>query len=155
MEDNGYKKGKHCVYRLTYHLVFVTRFRKPVIDDVMSAAMKEFAAHMAELFGGELISAETDRDHIHLLVSLPPNTNLSTFVRSTKTQISREMRKRFPEQIGRYIYGKDTPFWGNSYFVSTTGSVSLETVKKYIESQRTEEHQAQKRKSRKQDIPSG
>ncbi len=155
MKESGYKRKQHCVYRLTYHFIFVTRFRKPVINEEMSAAMKEFAAHMAGLFDGEVLSAETDRDHIHLLVSLPPNTNLSTFVRSIKTQISREMRKRFPEQIGRYIYGKDTPFWGNSYFVATTGSVSLETVKKYIESQRTEEHQAKRQKSRMKDVPSG
>lgn len=146
MGDKEYRRGKHSVYRLTYHLVFVTKFRKPVIDDVMSPAMKETAAHIAGMFGGEVVSAETGRDHLRLLVSLPPNTNLSTFIRSVKTQTSREMRKRFPEQIGRYLYGKDTPFWGSSYFAATTGSVSLETVKKYIEAQRTEEHQAKRQR---------
>ena len=95
-------------------------------------------------FRGKVLSAETDRDHIHLLVSLPPNTNISVFVRSIKTQLSREMRKRFPEQIKQYIYGDDTSFWSRSYFIATTGSVSLETVKQYIESQRSEEHQAKK-----------
>jgi putative transposase len=106
--------------------------------------MKEFSNHMAEQFRGKVLSAETDRDHIHLLVSLPPNTNISVFVRSIKTQLSREMRKRFPEQIKQYIYGDDTSFWSRSYFIATTGSVSLETVKQYIESQRSEEHQAKK-----------
>ena len=110
----------------------------------MSSAMKEFSNHMAEQFRGKILSAETDRDHIHLLVSLPPNTNVSVFVRSIKTQLSREMRKRFPEQIKQYIYGDDTSFWSRSYFIATTGSVSLETVKQYIESQRSEEHQAKR-----------
>ena len=54
------------------------------------------------------------------------------------------MRKRFPEQIKQYIYGDDTSFWSRSYFIATTGSVSLETVKQYIESQRSEEHQAKR-----------
>ena len=132
VKKDGYNRGQHCVYCLTYHMIFVTHYRKPVINDEMSAAMKDFSNHMA------------DRDHIHLLVSLPPNTNISVFVRSIKTQLSREMRKRFPEQIKQYIYGDDTSFWSRSYFIATTGSVSLETVKQYIESQRSEEHQAKK-----------
>ena len=95
VKKDGYNRGQHCVYCLTYHMIFVTHYRKPVINDEMSAAMKEFSNHMAEQFRGKVLSAETDRDHIHLLVSLPPNTNISVFVRSIKTQLSREMRKRF------------------------------------------------------------
>ena len=147
-EAMKYNRGNHSVYLLTYHLVFVIKYRKPLIDEEMGTAMKEFARHMTEdRFDGKLISAETDLDHIHLLVSLPPQVDISTFVRSTKTQISREMRKRFPEKIGKYLHGKDVPFWTFSYFAATTGSVSLETVKQYIENQPTEEHQA-KRKAR-------
>ena len=153
VKKDGYNRGQHCVYCLTYHMIFVTHYRKPVINDEMSAAMKEFSNHSGtdqtvylwgEQFRGKVLFAETDRDHIHLLVSLPPNTNISVFVRSIKTQLSREMRKRFPEQIKQYIYGDDTSFWSRSYFIATTGSVSLETVKQYIESQRSEEHQAKK-----------
>ena len=81
VKKDGYNRGQHCVYCLTYHMIFVTHYRKPVINDEMSAAMKEFSNHMAEQFRGKVLSAETDRDHIHLLVSLPPNTNISVFVR--------------------------------------------------------------------------
>ena len=128
VKKDGYNRGQHCIYCLTYHMIFVTHYRKPVINEEMSSAMKEFSNHMAEQFRGKILSAETDRDHIHLLVSLPPNTNVSVFVRSIKTQLSREMRKRFPEQIKQYIYGDDTSFWSRSYFIATTGSVSLETL---------------------------
>ena len=155
VKKDGYNRGQHCVYCLTYHMIFVTHYRKPVINDEMSAAMKEFSNHMAEQFRGKVLSAETDRDHIHLLVSLPPNTNISVFVRSIKTQLSREMRKRFPEQIKQYIYGDDTSFWSRSYFIATTGSVSLETVKQYIESQRSEEHQAKKNQTIPEENPVG
>lgn len=139
-----YRRGWHNVYLLTYHMIFVIKYRKPLIDEEMSVAMKLFAKHMTELFGGELISAETDKDHIHLLVSMPINTDLPKFVRSIKTQISREMRTKFPDKIHKYLYGNKVPFWSNSYFIATTGSVSLETVKKYIESQKTEEHHRKK-----------
>ena len=109
VKKDGYNRGQHCVYCLTYHMIFVTHYRKPVINDEMSAAMKEFSNHMAEQFRGKVLSAETDRDHIHLLVSLPPNTNISVFVRSIKTQLSREMRKRFPEQIKSPVRPRTTP----------------------------------------------
>ncbi len=79
VKKDGYNRGQHCVYCLTYHMIFVTHYRKPVINDEMSAAMKEFSNHMAEQFRGKVLSAETDRDHIHLLVSLPPNTNIPSW----------------------------------------------------------------------------
>ena len=94
VKKDGYNRGQHCVYCLTYHMIFVTHYRKPVINDEMSAAMKEFSNHSG-----------TDQTV--------------------------------------YLWD-DTSFWSRSYFIATTGSVSLETVKQYIESQRSEEHQAKK-----------
>ena len=85
VKKDGYNRGQHSVYCLTYHMIFVTHYRKPVINDEMSAAMKEFSNHMAEQFRGKVLSAETDRDHIHLLVSLPPNINFFVFVSTFKT----------------------------------------------------------------------
>ena len=67
VKKDGYNRGQHCVYCLTYHMIFVTHYRKPVINDEMSAAMKEFSNHMAEQFRGKVLSAETDRQR-----SYPP-----------------------------------------------------------------------------------
>ena len=141
-----YNRGQHCTYLLTYHLVFVTKYRKPVIDEELGDFLKGHAAYLTERFKGKLVSSETDKDHMHLLVSLPPNTNLSVYVRSIKTQLSKEARSRFKERIQKYLYGDETPFWTESYFAATTGSVSMEVVKQYIEKQRTEEHTSKYKK---------
>ena len=103
--------------------------------------MTATARRLCTGYGGELISAETDTDHIHLLVSLPPSKNLTDIIRSLKTQLSKEVHARpeYDKVIKKYIYG-DAPLWSPSYFVATTGSVSMETVKEYIEAQRTDEH---------------
>lgn len=140
-----YKKGCHNVHLLIYHLVFVVKWRKPVISKAMSRFMKDHTAYLLGRWGGELISAESDKDHIHFLVSLPPNCNLSVIVRSLKTQLSKEIRIHFRDELGNYFYG-DTPFWSQSYFAATAGSVSMETVRSYIESQTTEEHQKKKKR---------
>lgn len=139
MED--YIRTRHSVYLLTYHMIFVTKWRKPVITDEIGNFMTAIARRLCTGYDGELISAETDTDHIHLLVSLPPSKNLTDIIRSLKTQLSKEVHARpeYDKVIKKYIYG-NAPLWSPSYFVATTGSVSMETVKEYIEAQRTDEH---------------
>lgn len=136
-----YKSTRHCVFRLTYHLVFVTKYRRPVISDEIGDFMKKEADRLCSGYGCELISAETDRDHMHLLVSMLPSSCLTTVVRSLKTQLSKSIHRHpfFGPEVQKQLHG-DVAFWSPSYFAATTGSVSMETVKSYIEAQRTDEH---------------
>jgi putative transposase len=138
----GYNTSRHTIYKLTYHIIFVTKYRRPVITKEIGDFMVSLARHLCNGYGGELISGESDKDHIHLLISLPPQCELSVIIRSLKTQLSREvhLHPEYDKIVKRYLRGK-TPLWAPSYFVATTGSVSLDIVKEYIESQQTEEHQ--------------
>ena len=140
-----YNRKKHGVYLLTYHIIFVTKYRKPVISPEIGDAIKKQAAHLTERMGGELLSAETDADHIHMLISLPPDIVPVQAIRNLKTELSKYVHKtpEYMKYVHRYLHG-DAPFWSASYFIATTGSVSMETVKSYIESQRSEEHQKRK-----------
>ena len=110
-----YTKTRHSVYQLTYHMVFVTKWRKPVITDEIGDFMIETARRLCIGYGGELISGET--------------------------QLSKEVHSNpeYDRVVKKYIFG-NAPLWSPSYFVATTGSVSMETVKNYIEGQRTDEH---------------
>ncbi len=136
-----YKSTRHCVFRLTYHLVFVTKYRRPVISDEIGDFMKKEADRLCSGYGCELIFAETDKDHMHLLVSMLPSSCLTTVVRSLKTQLSKSIHKHpvFGPEVQKQLHG-DVAFWSPSYFAATTGSVSMKTVKSYIEAQRTDEH---------------
>lgn len=145
-----YIRTRHSVYLLTYHMVFVTKWRKPVITDEIGDFMVSTAKRLCDGYGGELISGETDRDHIHLLVSLPPSKNITDIVRSLKTQLSKEVHAHpeYDRIVKKHIY-ENAPLWSPSYFVATTGSVSMDVVKQYIEGQRTDEH---KRKYEKRSL---
>ena len=134
-----YRKKAHSVFLLTYHIVFVTKYRRPVITDRMGDYMKEHAAYLCGRFNGELLSAETDRDHMHLLVSMPPDIMPSRLIGTLKTQLSKEVRAAFKEAVQKYLWG-DAPFWSDSYFIATTGTTSLEKIREYVDSQRTAEH---------------
>ena len=61
-----YIRNAHSVYLLTYHIVFVTKYRRPVIDGRISAFLKDHISYLCSRFDAELLTAETDRDHIHL-----------------------------------------------------------------------------------------
>ena len=113
MED--YIRTRHSVYLLTYHMIFVTKWRKPVITDVIGDFMTATARRLCTGYGGELISAETDTDHIHLLVSLPPSKNLTDIIRSLKTQLSKEVHAK-PEYDKRCPFMVPILFCRNDWF---------------------------------------
>lgn len=145
-----YNRKKHAVFLLTYHIVFVTKYRKPVISDEIGDFLKSHAEYLVGRFNGEVLSAETDRDHIHLLVSLPPDVAPVTVVTTLKTHLSRQVHEdeTFMQHVRKYQFGK-CPFWSESYFIATTGTTSMEKIKAYIEGQRTEEHKRKYVKSGK------
>ena len=134
-----YNRKSHSVFLLTYHIVFVTKYRRPVITDEIGDFMKDHAAYLCGRFEGELLSAETDRDHMHLLVSRPPDVAPSRLVTTLKTQLSKEVRAEYREHVRKYLR-EDASLWSSSYFIASTGTTVLEKVREYIDSQRTEEH---------------
>ena len=143
-----YKRRSHSVYLLTYHIVFVTKYRKPCINDEISEFIKQHTTYLCNRMNGECLSVETDKDHVHLLVSLPPDTAPAEAVRIIKTQLSKEihLNKVYDDYVKQFIYGK-SPLWTQSYFIATTGGVVLEKIKQYIEEQKTDSHTRKYEKS--------
>lgn len=142
-----YNRKSHSVYLLTYHIVFVTKYRKPVITDEIGDFLKDHAAYLCGRFNGDMISAETDRDHIHMLVSLPPDVAPSRLVTVLKTQLSKEVRTEYADEIRKELWGGS--FWSDSYFIATTGTTVMEKVREYIDSQRSDDHKRKYEKSGK------
>ena len=138
MKD-GYVRGKHSVHKLTYHLVFVTKYRKKYLTEEIIEELKEFTENCMEIMNGSLIEMNGESDHVHLLIRMTPSGCLSKVVRVLKCQYSILLKKNHAERLKEFYYG-DPPLWSPSYFASTTGSVSIETVKSYIDSQATDAH---------------
>lgn len=136
-----YKRKAHAVYSITYHIVFVTKYRKPVISDEIGDYMKEIVSDICRQNEGELISCESDADHLHLLISLPPQKSPSEVIRILKTQTSRKVHsnERYDRYVKQFLFG-NISLWNPSYFVATAGGAPLEKIKQYIDSQRTDDH---------------
>lgn len=128
----------HAVYELTYHVIFVTKYRRKVLTPEMRECLKERLTTLLKKFKGTLVEFNGEEDHVHLLVQLPPQCNLSTVINSMKTQSSRTVYQRFGEELSKTYSGN--LLWTASYFVITTGGANIETLKRYIEEQGTEKH---------------
>jgi putative transposase len=126
-------KGAHSVYALQYHLVQVVKYRRKVfVSDDMIDFLKQKTKEISSTFEVEIINQECDKDHIHIIFKAKPTLNIPKYLNTLKTITSREIRRNFPE-VKEKLW-KDA-FWSPSYFLTTTGQVTLDQLKKYVESQ--------------------
>jgi putative transposase len=123
----------HCVYSLQYHVVLVTKDRRPCITSVIRARLQEILAATTAKWGGELIEGHGEADHVHLLVSLSPTVQISTFVNNLKTVSSRLIRKEFGRALAHWYH--QPVFWSRSYCVISGGGAPLSVLRHYIEQQ--------------------
>ena len=133
MEDK-YTRNAHSVCCLTYHAVFVIKYRRKVLSEEILSFIQEHARYLIEeRYHGKLIELNGEEDHIHILFELPPSAAPSVIICNLKTQLSKEVRKRYMDEIRGKLW-KDS-FWSDSYFLSTTGGANIETLEKYIQEQ--------------------
>lgn len=132
-----YRRQSHVLYYTRYHLVFVTKYRRKVLKSGMGAFLKLTMRSISKIFPDvEIIEQNTDQDHIHLLVSIPPKRSVSEVVRYMKGRSAHVMRRKFPF-LNKVYYGADG-IWSDGYFVSTIGA-DEETIRRYIEYQGRED----------------
>lgn len=133
-DDKDFRRGRHCVFAMHVHLVFVTRYRRQVFTGaVLDDARTIFASVCAD-FGGELVEMDGEDDHVHLLVTYPPKVSISKLVNSLKGVSSRRLRQNHPDLARRYWKGV---LWSPSYFASSCGGAPISIIRQYIEQQRT------------------
>jgi putative transposase len=124
--------NNHSVFSLHYHLVLVVKYRKKVFNDEKSNYAKDIFERIGSNYNISLIEWHHDKDHVHILFKAHPNTELSKFINAYKSASSRLIKRDFPEIKQQLWQGM---FWSKSYCLVTTGGASIETIKKYIQSQ--------------------
>ena len=123
----------HCVYQCDYHVVLVTRYRRKVFNEGIFAYIEKKLAEITEHYPLIRIGiVNHDKDHIHMLVSIPPTMAVGKVIGIIKQNMSREMKQKFPFLTQTY-WGTDG-VWSDGYFVSTVG-VDEKVIQAYIENQ--------------------
>ena len=122
----------HSVFLLHYHLVLVVKYRRQVFDDAISGRAKEIFAYFAPNYNITLEEWNHDKDHVHVLFRGQPNSEISKFINAYKSASSRLIKKEYPE-IKKHLW-KDM-FWSQSYCLISTGGVTVDIIKEYIQTQ--------------------
>lgn len=124
--------NNHSVFLLNYHLVLCTKYRKKVINEEISERLKNIFVDISSKYGITLVEWNHDKDHVHLLFRAKPNSDLSKMINAYKSASSRRIKNEFPD-IKKYLWKEY--FWSRSYCLLTTGGVTIDVIKKYIENQ--------------------
>ncbi len=123
MQFTKINKSRHAAYALHVHLVFITKYRKPILGDLHHASFGQCAAEVCRDFGAELKECDGEADHVHMLIEYAP----------LKAVTSRRLRNEFLDLRGAY---SKPVLWSRSYFVGSCGGAPLEVIKQYIQNQR-------------------
>jgi len=124
--------NNHSVFKLYYHLILVVKYRRNVFDDEISNFAKERFITIGKSYNIFLEEFNHDMEHVHILFKAHPNTELSKFINAYKSSTSRIIKKNFPNVRSKLW---KSSFWTKSFCLITSGGVTTDVVKRYIETQ--------------------
>ena len=125
-----YRHGTHSVFRLHVHLVWCTKYRKEVLLRDIGHRMRDLARQVCTDMGVEVISGVVSKEHVHMLVSMPPQISVSRLVQRVKGKTSYKLQREFAA-VRKQYWGQR--MWARGYFACTTGNVSDEMIASYIQ----------------------
>ena len=127
-----YRTSSHAKYSLHVHIVWVTKYRKHVLSGEIAKRARDLIREICRTNDVEIIKGHVAIDHIHLLVSMPPFLSVSKLMGYIKGKSSRKLQQEFGE-IRRKFWGQH--LWARGYFAASSGNVTDEIIKTYIEQQ--------------------
>lgn len=127
-----YRKSSHTVYDLKYHLVWVTKYRKPVLRGEIAERVRGLIREICKANDVEILKGHISTDHVHIFVSVPPHLSVSQLVQLMKGKTSRKMLMEY-KSLSRAFWGRH--MWARGYFAASSGNVTDEVIMKYIEQQ--------------------
>jgi len=129
--DTILKSNANIVFNCHYHVVFCPKYRRKVLVSPIDERLKVLIQENVEKWHQEFVQVEVMPDHVHLLVGCDPQFGIHRLVKFVKGATAHQLRQEFPE-----LKKKLPSLWTNSYYVGTTGGVTIETVKRYVENQK-------------------
>ena len=135
----------HAIYNLQYHLILVTKFRHPVISEAVFQTIKDQVIKVAKLQNVIIEEIAYEPDHVHILLSAPPQVCLAKVINSMKSTSSRMVRQKHAAALEKY-YWKPF-FWNRSYMILSSGGAPIEVIRAYIREQNTPQHAAKKKRT--------
>ena len=129
--DLVYQTSRYSTYACEYHIIWCTKYRRSALSEEIQARFKELVLESQEKYGFIVRALETMPDHVHLLMSIPPTEGISIMIGKIKGMTAQVLREEFP-----HLKSRLPNLWTRSYFVASTGGVTLQALKQYVASQK-------------------
>ena len=133
-----YRKGSHTVYDNKFHLVWTTKYRYRVLSGKIAPRARDVLRVICQELDAAIVKGHLSQDHVHMLLSVPPHLSISKLVQHLKGKSSRKLQMEFKDLRSRY-WGKH--IWARGYFCATTGVVTEDQIKQYIENHKEDENE--------------
>lgn len=130
------QSNNHSVFSLNYHLILVIKYRRKVLNEALSLRLKAIFEEISTKYHIKIVEWNHDCDHVHILFSAHPNTEISKFINAYKSASSRLIKKEFP-MLRKQLWKEF--FWSRSFCLISTGGANIDTIKKYIQNQGKDE----------------
>ena len=127
-----YRKGAHTVYDIKYHFVWVTKYRYPVLRGAIAERVRDIIRQVCMAREITILKGHVSRDHVHLYVSARPNLSPARIMQYVKGKSSHVLQQENPALRKRY-WGQH--IWARGYFCASSGAVTDEMIRAYIENQ--------------------
>lgn len=127
-----YRRGPHTVFDLKYHLVWTTKYKKPVLTGRLGVRVRDLVREICKTNEVQIIRGHVSKEHVHLFVSVPPQVSVSKLVQYLKGKTSRKILQENPA-LNKRFWGQH--FWSRGYFAATSGAITDEMIIEYIEHQ--------------------
>ena len=128
----NYRTSSHSRYDIKYHFVWVTKYRKGILTGAVGTRVRDLVREICRTHDIEILEGAVSRDHVHVLLSCPPNLSPSKIMQYIKGKTSRKLMMEFKHIQTRY-WGRH--LWARGYFVASSGNVTDEAIMEYIRRQ--------------------
>jgi len=132
----NYRKTSHSIYDIKYHFVWITKYRKPIMTGDIAIRTRELIREICKTMDIEIIKGHISKDHVHLLLSVPPFISASDVMKRIKGKTSRKLLSE-SRILAKKFWGRH--LWARGYFCASSGNVTDEVIAQYIEQQKLQE----------------
>ena len=134
--SHSLKTRSNSAFRLIYHLVLVTKFRKKSLSSELLESMRSILNQLLVKWECELVEFGSEADHVHILFEAHPSVEVAKLVNNIKTVTSRKLRSQYQELLSRFYWSEKPLFWSSSYAIISVGTgATLEKLIHYVQNQ--------------------
>ena len=127
-----YRRGPHTVFDLKYHIVWTTKYKKPVLTGKLGTRVRDLIREICATNSIQIIRGHVSKEHVHLFISMPPQVSVAKIAQYLKGKTARKILQENPK-LNKKFWGQH--FWSRGYFATTSGAITDEMVEEYIRNQ--------------------